>query len=215
MRNNYNSERFYSSEVSNNAKEFAAKKVATPGIVKPVKTKKVITKGDSTTSTETKSTPTTSTTTTTKVTPNSKEKEVKIKRPNAFVRNFHRIKGDLLNPNSRFKGAGRILQWTGTDRMASRFIDSTHSCAESFQLDNSNRDDLVIHGFQKEVDLVERVDEGFSPMTSEYFDAKKILHDHIKRHRESNLRTIGSDSSNIDRTYSAWERFNTACDSIN
>lgn len=146
------------------------------------------------------------------------EKEVKIKKPglySKFKNNLKTTGKDMLNPNSQFKGPGRILQLTGTANATKRIIDSVHSEHRMLTLTGIEKDKLIVDGFLKEVKLIDNTDKGNLPLTEEYYEAKATVGEHLKRTKKVNLKNTGSDSKNIDKTYSAWERFNTACDLIN
>lgn len=54
----------------------------------------------------------------------SSRKDLTGKDPNKKAREYKTLK-DQLNPNSEFRGAGRLLQWTGTANAAKRFINTT------------------------------------------------------------------------------------------
>lgn len=52
------------------------------------------------------------------------KKELSKKDPNKKNKDYTKLK-DQFNPNSDFRGAGRLLQWTGADKAARRFIATT------------------------------------------------------------------------------------------
>jgi hypothetical protein len=137
---------------------------------------------------------------------NSKDPNAPIKKPSRFKQNLKETIKDMGNPNSQFKGAGRILQLTGTAKKAKRFVDSGHSHLGELNITPLMKDLLIVNGYKKQVNLIQEVDKGFKIKTKDYDKALKQVNEFLKRSKDVNL------NNNIkNKNFSAWERINLAC----
>ena len=113
----------------------------------------------------------------------------------------------MSNPNSQFKGMGRVLQLTGTAKKAKKFVDSGHSHIDEVNISPLQKDILIINGMKKQVNLIQDTQKGYKIKTKNYYKAVKEVKEFLKRSDKLNLK------SNInDKTYSAWTLFNKVCD---
>jgi len=141
---------------------------------------------------------------------NSKDPNKPIKKPSKLKGNFKRMVKDMANPNSQFKGAGRLLQLTGTDKLAKRFVDSGHSELDELKINNLEKDLLIVNGFKKQVNLIIDTQKGLKIKTKAYTKALKEVNEFLKRGEYKNLK-----NKIINKNFSAWQRLNLACEDNN